>query len=284
MKALRPHQWAKNILVFLGLIAGHRFDLPSIAGACLAFVAFSAAASSAYIINDLLDLPGDRVHPRKSRRPFAAGTASITDGIVLAAVLMALAIGLSLLLPGRFVAILGIYVGMTLAYSLALKRRVIVDVIVLGGLYTLRVFAGLAAITSQTSQWLLMFSLFLFLCLAVVKRCTELIHRRNAGKAGAVGRGYRVEDLTVLFPMASAAGYGAVFVFTLYMASPQVATLYAHPNRLWLIAPLLLYWVSRVLVLANRDALHDDPVLFAITDRISWLVAAGVVAVIAVSI
>jgi 4-hydroxybenzoate polyprenyltransferase len=165
-----------------------------------------------------------------------------------------------------------------------LKRKVIIDVITLGGLYTLRVLAGLAATTSQQSQWLLMFSLFLFLSLAVVKRCSELVQRREAGQTTTKGRGYRVEDLMALFPLAAAAGYGAVLVFTLYMSSPQMMALYSHPIRLWLICPLLMYWISRVLVLSNRGELHDDPVVFAITDRVSLLTGALVVAVVAISI
>ncbi|MGI4881494.1 MAG: UbiA family prenyltransferase, partial [Janthinobacterium lividum] len=248
------------------------------------FFCFCAAASSAYIINDLLDLPGDRDHPRKRRRPFAAGDVPVSHGLVLSAVLMAMALGASMVLPPRFIMILCTYVVATLAYSLFLKRKVIVDVIVLGGLYTLRVFAGLAAATTQTSQWLLMFSLFLFLSLAIVKRCSELEVRRAAGKTATMGRGYRVGDLSVLFPLAAAAGYGAVFVVALYLSSPDVVGLYAHPRRMWLVCPLVLYWISRVIVLSNRGELHDDPVIFAITDRVSWLTGVCVAGVIAVSI
>jgi 4-hydroxybenzoate polyprenyltransferase len=242
------------------------------------------AASSAYVINDLLDLPGDRDHPRKSQRAFAAGKVPITHGVTLAALLMAGAFALSLLLPWRFIGILSIYLTCTLGYSLLLKRKLLIDVIMLGGLYTLRVFGGLAATDTHQTQWLLMFSLFLFLSLAIVKRCSELVANRAVGRAGAMGRGYWVEDLNVLFPLGAAAGYGAVFVVTLYLSSPEVAALYTNPNRLWLLCPLLLYWISRVLVMANRGHLHDDPVIFALTDRISWLTGACMAGVIAVSI
>jgi 4-hydroxybenzoate polyprenyltransferase/phosphoserine phosphatase len=284
VSALRVHQWAKNVLVFLPMIAGHRFEWDAIAATLLGFLCFCCAASSAYVINDLLDLPGDRDHPSKSRRPFAAGNIPITHGLGLAVLLMVGAFAFSLLLPWRFSGILGIYVVCTLGYSLLLKRKVLVDVIMLGGLYTLRVFGGLAAIDTRQTQWLLMFCLFLFLSLAVVKRCSELIANRAAGKMRTMGRGYRVEDLSVLLPLGAAAGYGAVFVVTLYLSSPEVVALYAHPNRLWLICPLLLYWISRVLILANRGALHDDPVTFALTDRISWITGVCVAGVIAVSI
>jgi 4-hydroxybenzoate polyprenyltransferase len=165
-----------------------------------------------------------------------------------------------------------------------IKRKLLIDVITLGGLYTLRVYGGLAAVDAPQTQWLLMFCLFLFLSLAIVKRCSELVANRSLGKLGASGRGYRVEDLDVLFPLGAAAGYGAVFVVMLYLYSPEMAALYTHPNRLWLICPLLLYWISRVLVLARRGELHDDPVVFALTDRISWLTGACAAAVIAAAI
>jgi 4-hydroxybenzoate polyprenyltransferase/phosphoserine phosphatase len=284
ISALRVHQWAKNALVFLPMIAGHRFDVETIAATALGFLCFCLAASSAYVINDLLDLPGDRDHPRKSQRPFAAGKVPITHGITIAVLLMAAAFALSLPLPWRFIGILSIYLICTLGYSLLLKRKLLIDVIMLGGLYTLRVFGGLAATNTHQTQWLLMFCLFLFLSLAIVKRCSELVANRAAGRAGAMGRGYWVGDLDVLFPLGAAAGYGAVFVVTLYLSSPEVVALYAHPNRLWLICPLLLYWISRVLLKANRGDLHDDPVVFALTDRISWVTGVCVAGVIAVSV
>lgn len=284
LKAMRPHQWAKNLLVFLPLIAGHSFGARPIATALLAFLCFSLAASSAYIINDLLDLPGDREHPRKHRRPFASGAVPAPHGLVLGAVLMIAALAFSLLLPGRFAPTLIAYVALTLAYSFFLKRKLLVDVIVLGGLYTIRVFGGLAALGEMTSPWLLMFSLFLFLSLAAVKRCSELVQRRDAGKSDVIGRGYRVSDLGVLVPLAAAAGYAAVLVVTLYLSSSEVVALYAHPRRMWLICPLLIYWISRVLVLSHRGELHDDPVIFALTDKVSWLTGAAVAGVVAISL
>jgi 4-hydroxybenzoate polyprenyltransferase/phosphoserine phosphatase len=284
IKTLRVHQWAKNALLFLPAIASHRFDLEAIGAALLAFFCFSFAASSAYIVNDLLDLPGDRDHPTKHRRPFAAGNVPVVGGIVLGLTLMLAAALGSLLLPPRFIAVLAAYVVTTLAYSFVLKRRLLIDVITLGGLYTLRVFAGLAALQLADSPWLLMFSLFLFLSLAVVKRCSELVARANAGKTDTLGRGYRTIDLGVMFPLGAAAGYGAVFVVALYLSSPDVAKLYMHPTRMWLICPLLLYWISRVLILTIRGEVDDDPLIFALKDRISWVTGACVAGVIAVSI
>ena len=206
------------------------------------------------------------------------------NGLALGITLMLFAALGSLLLPGRFIAILAAYVAMTLSYSLVLKRGLLIDVITLGGLYTLRVFAGLAALRLTYSPWLLMFSLFLFLSLAVVKRCSELVLRREAGKVGSNGRGYRTTDLAVLFPLGAAAGYGSVFVVALYLSSPAVAKLYGHPARMWLICPLLLYWVSRVLILTSRGDVDDDPLIFALKDRISWVTGLCVAGVIAISI
>jgi 4-hydroxybenzoate polyprenyltransferase len=284
LHALRPHQWTKNVLVFLSLIAGHRLDADAVATTTLAFVCFCLAASSAYVINDLLDLPSDRAHPRKRRRPFAAGDIPIAHGVVIGALLMALALACSLALPPRFTATLVGYVVLTLAYSLYLKRKLLIDVIVLGGLYTIRVLAGIAATAATYSPWLLMFSLFLFLSLATVKRCSELIARRNAGKAPPPGRGYLAEDLAVLLPLGAASGFTAVLVVALYLSSDEIRVLYAHPNRMWLICPLLVYWISRLLLLSNRDQLHDDPVIFALTDRVSWLTGLLAAMIIALSI
>jgi 4-hydroxybenzoate polyprenyltransferase/phosphoserine phosphatase len=284
LKALRPHQWAKNALVFLPTIAGHQFTVTALVGSFVAFTCFSLAASSAYLINDLLDLPGDRDHATKHRRPFAAGIIPIPAGILLSIVLMATSAALSLLLPLDFSFVLLAYVALTLSYSFYLKRKLIVDVITLGGLYTIRVLGGIRAGDQPPSPWLLTFCLFLFLSLATVKRCSEMIARREAGKGAALGRGYRPGDLDALMPLAAAAGYGAVLVVTLYLASPEVARLYSHPFRMWLICPALLYWISRVLVLSSRDEMHDDPVVFALTDRVSWLTGAYAAAIIAVSL
>lgn len=284
LRAMRPHQWAKNVLLFLALVAGHHLDLITILATLIAFAAFCLAASSAYILNDMLDLPGDRAHTSKCRRPIAAGDLPIAHGAVLAPILMLLAIGAAMILPGPFLYVLLGYVALTLAYSLFFKRKLLVDVIVLAALYVIRVLGGIAAAGDSPSQWLLMFSLFLFLCLATVKRCSELVAARAAGTDISPGRSYCSTDITALFPLAAASGYGAVLVFALYMSSPEVMVLYSHPQRMWLICPLLLYWISRVLILSNRDEMHEDPVVFALSDRVSWLTAFLSTAIIAFSV
>jgi 4-hydroxybenzoate polyprenyltransferase len=282
--AMRPHQWAKNLLVFLSLAAGHHFAVRTTVDTFIAFVCFCLAASSAYLLNDMLDIPSDRAHPRKRTRAFAAGDLPISHGLALSISLMLAALSASLMLPARFTLILMVYVALTIGYSVLLKRKLLVDVIALGGLYTIRVLGGIAAVGSAYSYWLLMFCLFFFLGLATVKRCSELVSNAAAGASAPSGRGYRYGDLTVLFPLAAAACYGSVLVVALYLASPEVIVLYRHPLRLWLLCPLLLYWVSRVLVLASRNELHHDPVTFALTDRISWRAGAVALGIVLVAI
>lgn len=283
LRALRTHQWAKNVLVFLPAIAGHRFDYPSVAKTLLAFVCFCLAASSAYIINDLLDLPADRSHPMKRHRPFASGAIPVAHGPFMAAVLLAAALALAWFVAPEFLAVLAGYVCLTLAYSVDLKRRVLVDVVVLGLLYTLRVLGGVAAVSVPQSPWLLMFSLFLFLALAVVKRSAEIVPARALGKGALKGRGYVVEDLSVLVSLGAASGIGAVLVVGLYIFSPEVQKLYTRPEWLWLLCPLILYWISRMVLIAHRGTLHEDPVVFALTDRVSWYAAALTAAIILIA-
>ncbi|MBV9811575.1 MAG: UbiA family prenyltransferase, partial [Acetobacteraceae bacterium] len=208
--ALRPHQWAKNVLLFLPAFASHRLELPVLMATALGFICFSLAASSAYVLNDLLDLPADRAHPRKSRRPFAAGEIPVAHGVGMSVIGVVLAFALATMLPPEFALVLLTYFGGTLAYSLVLKRRALIDVVTLGGLYTVRVYGGLAAADIPWSEWLLMFGLFFFLSLAIVKRCSELLVRRQAGFASMAGRDYRAEDLQVLLALGAAAGYGSV--------------------------------------------------------------------------
>ena len=284
LRALRPHQWAKNLLVFLSLFAGHHFEPEALVATVLAFIAFCAVASGVYIINDLLDLESDRAHPRKHKRPFAAGDVPVAHGVLLGPLLMLAGVAISLAISPGFTAILLVYLASTFAYSLSLKRKVLIDIIVLAGLYTLRVIAGNEASQAAYSPWLLMLSLFLFLSLATVKRCSELVGAQNSGREPASGRGYRAEDYRVLMPLGLASGCAAVLVIALYLSSPQVLSLYAHPMRMWLICPLFLYWISRVFILANRDELHDDPLVFTITDKVSWMVGACILVIVAFSI
>jgi len=283
VEALRPYQWVKNLLLFLPLILAHEWrDVGKIGHVVLGFIAFSLAASSAYVLNDLHDLDADRHHPKKRNRPFASGRLSGRAGAVLAmaALLAAFAVSVSLLLP-KFSAMLGLYVILTLAYSFFLKQRLLVDVFLLAGLYTHRVLAGGTAIDVTVTPWLLAFCIFFFLSLAYAKRYAELRRVQNevaaGGAAAAVttvrGRAYQVEDMEVVATVGPTSGYMAVLVLALYVNSSTAISLYRQPFLLWLVCPLLLYWQTRVWFLARRGSMSEDPLMFALKDRMSLAIA-----------
>jgi 4-hydroxybenzoate polyprenyltransferase/phosphoserine phosphatase len=270
LKAIRAHQWVKNVLVFVPAVVGHRTGQPGVVVASLlAFCAFNFCASSVYVVNDLLDLASDRRHPRKRRRPFAAGMIGADRGLALVVLLLAGTAALCLWLNLWFAAVLAAYYLVTWAYSLRLKRAAIVDVMTLAGLYTLRIIAGSAATMIAPSFWLLAFSMFVFLCLGIIKRYAELYDARQQGKVGGHGRGYSNQDLELLMTMGIASGFAAVVVTALYINSPESRLLYRHEQPMWLICPLLLYWLSRMWLLASRGQMDDDPVVFAVTDKSS---------------
>lgn len=284
IRALRIHQWVKNSLVFLPLLLAHQaMNIAMIWLALQACIAFCLCASSVYILNDLLDLQSDRRHPRKRLRPFAAGTLAASQGVAMAFVLLLGAFALAANVGWVFVATLGLYYAGTVLYSLLFKRGSLVDVMLLSGLYTMRILGGAAAIMITPSFWLLAFSVFLFLSLAVVKRFAELDMMVRQGRTSAAGRAYEAEDLPVLLGFGTASGYSAVLVLALYINSNQSQALYSRPEVLWLVCPLLLYWISRVWLLTHRGKMHDDPIVFALKDKISLIVGAmvGVIAVAA---
>jgi 4-hydroxybenzoate polyprenyltransferase len=236
------------------------------------FVAFGLCASGVYVLNDLLDLPSDRQHPRKRLRPFASGALPLLPGIVLAPVLALAGLALAWLTEPRFAAVLAAYYLLTLGYSLRFKRVAMLDVMLLAMLYTLRIIGGTAVIGAALSFWLLAFSMFIFLSLALLKRYVELSAMLAEGKLTAAGRGYGVDDLPLLQSLGGSAGYLAVLVLALYINSPESIALYSRPQVLWLLCPLVLYWVSRTWVVAHRGGMDDDPVVFAATDRVSQVV------------
>ena len=273
VKQVRIQQWLKNLLVFLPLLASHRFtDIDAVIAAVLAFLAFGLCASGVYVLNDMLDLPSDRAHVRKRLRPFAAGNLPLLHGLVAAPLLTLAGFLLAWFTSPLFALVLVAYYVMTLAYSLQLKRVVMVDVVMLAALYTVRIIGGAAAIHAALSFWLLAFSMFIFLSLAMLKRYTELADVAASGATRASGRGYDVGDLPLIQSMGAASGYLAVLVFALYINSPESLALYSYPKALWLICPLLLYWISRAWMVAHRGGMHDDPVVFAVTDRGSQVV------------
>lgn len=276
IKGLRLHQWLKNTLVFVPLLAAHQItNTGGLLQAAYAFIAFSLCASSVYVLNDLLDLDSDRLHIRKRKRPFAAGTISIGKGMLMIPILLAAAFWLSTLVPKQFIIVLLAYFIMTMAYSLKLKRQAIVDVMLLAGLYTMRIIAGAAATSIKPSFWLLAFSMFIFLSLAMVKRYSELLITLQSDKKTPAGRGYSVDDLPVLMAIGVSAGLGSVLIFALYINSPDTSKMYHSTTWLWLVPPILLYWVSRMWMKAHRGQVDDDPVVFAAKDWQSILVLIG---------
>jgi len=265
-KALRVHQWLKNLLVFVPIFAAHEAsDSARLGAAIVAFLSFSLCASSVYFLNDLLDLSSDRVHHRKKERPFASGASPVAAGIVAAPLLLAASLGLALLLPRAFLGVLLLYCGLTSAYSFYLKRQVVVDVMLLASLYTIRIIAGSAATLIRPSFWLLALSMFTFLCLAMVKRYSELRVAVGSGQPLA-GRGYMPADLPVVLALGVSSGMVSVLILAMYTQAAIVPEMYSAPEWLWLAPPLMLYWITRLWMKAQRGEVDEDPVVFAMRD------------------
>lgn len=277
IRAIRVHQWAKNVLVFLPILLAHSLGGKALGATAAAFGCFSLAASATYIFNDLLDLEADRSHPSKRRRVFAAGDLSVPRGVGLALIFLAASLAGASFLPIRFLVYLLIYLFVTIAYSVVLKKIVVLDVVILAGLYALRVLAGAAATSTLVSPWLAAFAIFLFFSLAIAKRFSELQNTRARGAERVNGRGYLLNDIEQLRSFGTSSGFAAIVVFALYINGSAVVSLYRHPARMWMIVPLLILWLSRIWLLASRGELNEDPVVFALTDWMSLLIALFVV-------
>lgn len=274
LKAMRVHQWVKNVLIFTALILSHNwFDIEGLKSIVYAFFSFSFAASSIYLFNDLIDLEADRNHKTKRNRPLAAGTLPIHWAIVLIPVLLFISILLASQTNENFISVLFAYIILTTAYSLYLKPIAILDVITLTSLYTIRIIAGAMAINVPLSHWLLAFSMFIFLSLALIKRFSELRNLSQQGETKSTSRGYHVDDLPVISLFGISSGYVSIMVLVLYIQDLQANTLYAQPNWLWFVSVAILYWISHMWLLAFRGKVNEDPVLFAIHDRNSYVVS-----------
>ncbi len=281
VQALRPHQWVKNLIIFVPLVTSHRLtQWPQALDAVLAFVAFCLCASGAYILNDLFDLESDRHHPVKRLRPFASGDLPLPVGMIALPLLLGAGALLACELALGFAAVLGVYLVLTTSYSWRLKQVVLLDVLCLAALYTLRLLAGHEATGIRYSFWLLVFSMFIFLSLALVKRFLELQAARQQNQNEIKGRGYAAGDLELVASLGSSSGYLAVLVLALYVNSQDAQELYRHATLLLLICPLLLYWISRVWLIAHRGQMHGDPIVFALKDRVSYLIGALTLAVL----
>ena len=272
-RVFRLHQYVKNLLLFIPLVAAHQIgQLGSLNLLLLAFLSFSLCASAVYITNDLMDLESDRQHPRKRYRPFAAGIVPIKYGLILAPMTLMISGTLAYFVGSGFFAWLVVYFTLTLAYSLQLKRYVLIDCLTLAILYTLRIIAGAAAVVISLSFWLLAFSIFLFLSLAFIKRYAELEVQILQGNTQAHGRGYHTEDLPIIQTLGITAGYASTLVLALYLNSEAVINLYKMPQTIWPAIPLMLFWVSWMWMKAHRGEMHDDPIVFAIKDKTSLVV------------
>jgi 4-hydroxybenzoate polyprenyltransferase len=270
IKAFRVHQWLKNTLLFIPLLSAHRLTDGAAWGYLfLAFFAFCLCASSLYIANDLLDLESDRQHPRKCKRPFASATLAVWKGAVLAPILFILSFIVGAYVGDTFLQWLLVYFLITCIYSVKLKQLVLIDCMTLAVLYTLRIVSGAAAIESPMSFWLLAFSVFLFLSLAFVKRFAELQVQLLQGKHKVHGRGYFTDDAPLIQILGIASGFMSVLVLALYLNSPEVQLLYAQPEWVWGNVPVMVFWVSWLWLRAHRGEMHDDPLIFAVKDRVS---------------
>ena len=282
VRALRPHQWAKNVLVFVPFIAAHQFlrvDLWLIS--IWTFVAFSLCASAIYVLNDIADIEADRAHPRKRTRPLAAGEIGVPAGLALAAGLLIASFATAIIgVSWQLALVIVVYCAITTAYSFALKREPVVDVFTLAGLYVLRIIAGGLSTHTPLSSWLLGFALFFFLSLAFVKRYVELV----AVDGQMAGRGYGPGDALWMHAVGTSAGYMAVLVLALYVNAAEVTVLYRRPQILWFLCPLLLFWLTRLWFRAGRGQVHDDPVIEALKDYASYLLAAAATGVMLAAI
>jgi 4-hydroxybenzoate polyprenyltransferase len=267
LKAIRVHQWLKNALVCVPLILGMQFSADAALRVLVAFIAFSLLASATYLVNDLWDLDSDRVHPRKRHRPLASGVITIPSALVAAALLLTLGFGLAAFLGARFFGLLVLYLVVTSVYSWVLKRYMMADVVTLASLYTLRILAGAVAIDVRVTSWLLAFSVFLFLSLALIKRCAELVALEQRGEHEAAGRGYSVHDLRVLWSLGVGAGMNAVVVFGLFIMADDTRQRFVAPDLLWLAGLALVYWISRLWIKTSRGEMHDDPIVYALEDK-----------------
>lgn len=271
-KVLRVHQWMKNLLLFMPLVAAHELAQPEAwITLVLAFVSFSLCASTVYIANDLFDLESDRAHPRKRMRPFASGTVAAWKGVLLAPLLLGVSLVLGAMVGPPFLRWLLFYFVLTCVYSMGLKRVILLDCITLAMLYTLRITAGAAALAMPLSFWLLAFSVFLFLSLAFVKRYAELQTQALAGNQKVHGRGYYTSDEPLVLNLGVTAGYASAVVLALYLNSENVLVLYQWPEAMWGAVPVLLFWISWIWMQAHRGRMHDDPLVFAVKDRASQL-------------
>ena len=271
LEEIRPYQWIKNTLVFVPILAAHQINIPYLTKGIFSFLAFSLVASGVYLINDLLDLDADRCHPKKCKRPLASGRLPLDLGTFSSVLFVILGGILGLKVGIEFFILLLSYFLITLTYSIYIKRKAVIDIFVLTGLYTFRIIGGGLATDLEISFWLLGFSIFIFLSLASVKRQSELVDIEKRGKFRIVGRGYEIDDLQFISQLALTSGLLSTLIIALYINSPNVLSLYQNPEYLWLTCCLLLFWIIRICFITSKGKMHNDPIIFAIKDKLSLM-------------
>jgi 4-hydroxybenzoate polyprenyltransferase len=266
-KAIRVHQWVKNLLLLLPLVLAHQIlNQHAVTFALLAFLSFSFIASSIYLVNDIFDIEADRKHPTKCLRPLASGALSKMTGYVVSVILAIFSLFIAYLINVEYLYTTIIYAGLAIVYSSFLKKIFILDVIILAIFYVIRILAGAMAIDAEITNWLLAFSLFFFLSLALVKRHGEMNDADKKLATGIPGRDYIRDDLSILLIFGPASGFMSVLVLMLYITEQQAMDKYSNPAWLWGVSVILLYWIMRIWFLANRKLIHSDPIVYAIKD------------------
>lgn len=273
IRALRIYQWAKNMLLFLALFMSHRIlETQLLKQTIIAFLSFSLCASAVYILNDLFDLESDRKHPSKKKRPLASGQISVVSGkLAIPILLLASFLWSIMFLPMTFTIALIIYLTITTSYTLYLKEKLFIDVIVLGALYSLRVLAGGLSTGIEVSSWLLGFSWFFFLSLAFMKRYTDLLLIKNTNQEELFGRGYSIINLSIVQKIGIISGVVSLLILALYINSEQVMILYKNPFLIWLALPIIFYWLLHMWMVAHRGKMSDDPIIYAFKDKSSYI-------------
>lgn len=281
LKTIRIHQWVKNILIFMPMVLAHQIlNVTAISLGIKAFLAFSCIASAIYIVNDIFDIESDKKHPIKSKRPLPAGQITLTTAYGLVAVLSVGALVISFYINRSFLVVIIIYAALTILYSSWLKRIYVLDILLLSLFYVLRIVAGAFAINVEITNWLVAFSLFFFMSLALVKRHEEVSGLSNSSQGSVPGRDYQVQDIHMLLILGPVSGLLSVLVLMLYIADQQIIDKYTHPIWLWAVSVLLLYWISRIWFMANRHLIHSDPIVYALKDGPTYIV--GVLALLCI--
>ncbi len=272
LRAMRPRQWLKNVLVFVPMLAGHALTSTALIQSLFAFFAFSMCASSAYLLNDTLDAEHDRVHPVKRHRPIASGALSVPLALAVSALLAIFSLALSAWAEPRLLLVVAVYFVSTVLYSVWLKRLLMVDIVALALLYCIRIIGGSAITHIEPSFWLLTFSFFLFLSLALLKRHSELVNLHSNGEQASSGRGYTTADKMPVAMMGVNSSFMSVLIVILYFNSPNVLVLYRHPMFLIGIVPLLVFWLGRLWTLSFRGQVNEDPLLYVSKDPVSIVI------------